>query len=109
MLTFFKTNEVVGLLYHDIFHDEILLDRRCCINETEKLSLYRQVATIDPEFTILKYRNNFVYLMTNKNKIDWKIRITPFSRKKWKKKTHTFYERQPGGCVIIIVVVEFCL
>ena len=59
-------DERVGLLCN-VVNDEIHFVTNCCINETERLVLYRKVDTTDPEFTRLSGRDKFVYLMGNRN------------------------------------------
>ena len=47
--------------------DEIHFVTSCCINETQRLSLYQKLITVDPEFTLLSNEDKFVYMMANRN------------------------------------------
>ena len=51
----------------NVVDDEIHFVTNCCINEKERLVLYRKLDTTDPEFTLLSDRDKFVYLMGNRN------------------------------------------
>ena len=61
-----EVDERVCLLCN-VVDDEIHFVTNCCINETERLVLYRKLDTTDPEFTLLSDRDKFVYLMGNRN------------------------------------------
>ena len=56
-----------------VVDDEIHFVTSCCINETQRLSLYQKLITVDPEFTLLSNKDKFVYLMANRNQtvITW--------------------------------------
>ena len=56
-----------------VVDDKIHFVTSCCANETERLSLYQKLITVDPEFTLLSNEDKFVYLMANRNQtvITW--------------------------------------
>ena len=56
-----------------VVDDEIHFVTSCCINKTQRLSLYQKLFTVDPEFTLPCNGDKFVYLMANRNQtiITW--------------------------------------
>ena len=61
-------DERVSLLCN-VVYDEMHFVTNCCINEKERLVLYRKLDTTDLEFTLLSDRDKFVYLMGTEMKM----------------------------------------